>query len=51
MLSKGGFMDKTNYLLRDIPKDVYEKIKKNAEKNDRSVNKEILNILKKVRSK
>lgn len=40
-----------NFLLRDIPQDVYDKIEKNAKKNDRSVNKEILNILKKVRSK
>lgn len=42
---------KKNYLLRDIPVEVYNKIENNAKKNDRSVNKEILNILKKVRSK
>lgn len=34
-----------------LPKKVFEKIKKMAEENDRSINSEIVNILKKVGGK
>ena len=37
-----------NYGLRNIPKKVYDKIRKNAEANGRSINSEILMILKNV---
>jgi hypothetical protein len=41
--------EKKNFHLRNIPVEVYNKIEKNAEKHDRSVNGEILSILKKVK--
>ena len=36
-----------DFALRGIPEEVYEKLKKQAEENDRSVNKEIINLIKK----
>lgn len=45
-------MDTTkNYHLRDVPVKVYDKIARNAVKNGRSVNKEIIMILKKEKEK
>jgi len=35
----------TNFTLKNIPDDLYEKVKKRAERNNRSVNGEIISIL------
>jgi len=38
----------TNITIRDIPDDVYEKIKKQAELHHRSINSEVIVYLKKL---
>lgn len=38
----------TNITIRDIPDDVYEKLKKQAELNHRSINSEVIVYLKKL---
>lgn len=35
----------TNFTLKNIPDDLYEKVKKRAERNHRSVNGEIISLL------
>jgi plasmid stability protein len=35
----------TNFTLKNIPDELYEKVKKRAERNNRSVNGEIISIL------
>jgi plasmid stability protein len=35
----------TNFTLKNIPEDIYEKIKVRAERNHRSINGEIISIL------
>ncbi len=38
----------TNITIRDIPEDVYQKLKKQAELNHRSINSEVIVHLKKL---
>lgn len=35
----------TNFTLKNIPNEVYEKVKERAERNNRSINGEIISIL------
>jgi len=35
----------TNFTLKNIPEDLYRKVRENAERNQRSVNGEIISIL------
>lgn len=35
----------TNFTLKNIPEDLYEKVKERAERNHRSINGEIISIL------